>query len=364
MDWQGLNEVFIGNSLRNWIVCGSVLLFALLFNHLLAKLLSKGSFRFFKSFSDKRFHAVFTEMLHKPFVQLINLIAIYLAFQHLRFPESWNLAVASEFGVKWVIHALYAILLIIAFANLFLKGVDFWEYVMHQQEDGTISPDLATFIKRFSQVIIYIGAFFTILAKAFEVNITAVVTSLGIGGLAIALAAQDTLANLIASFIIYLDKPFKVGEIVELGDIRGVVEKIGFRTTRIRTFDKSLLIVPNKKIIDSNLNNISQSNQRRVKFTIGLTYQSAPQSILQIIEEIKVAIRAQSPATAEEMTVRFSDFDASSLSILVIYFVNSNEFEAMVEVKEKINVRIMEIVEQFGCSFAYPTQTLFLNKEN
>jgi MscS family membrane protein len=155
-----------------------------------------------------------------------------------------------------------------------------------------------------------------------------------------------------------------VGEIVELGDIRGVVEKIGFRTTRIRTFDKSLLIVPNKKIIDSNLNNISQSNQRRVRFNIGLTYQSTPQNILQIIEEIKKAISAQNPATAEEMTVRFVDFDSSSLSILVIYYVNSNEYEKMVEVKEKINVRIMEIVAQFGCSFAYPTQTLFLNKES
>jgi MscS family membrane protein len=143
-----------------------------------------------------------------------------------------------------------------------------------------------------------------------------------------------------------------------------VVEKIGFRTTRIRTFDKSLLIVPNKKIIDSNLNNISQSNQRRVRFNIGLTYQSTPQNILQIIEEIKKAISAQNPATAEEMTVRFVDFDSSSLSILVIYYVNSNEYEKMVEVKEKINVRIMEIVAQFGCSFAYPTQTLFLNKES
>jgi|688.fasta_scaffold02645_16 MscS family membrane protein len=364
MDWQVLNEMFLGNSLRNWIVCGGVLLFTLLFNHLLAKLLSKGSFRFFKRFSDRRFHTVFTEILHKPFVQLINLLALYLAFQHLRFPESWNMAVVSEFGVKWIINVLYTILLIFAFSNLFLKGVEFWEYVIHHQEEATISPDLATFIKRFAQVIIFVGAFFTILAKAFEVNITAVVTSLGIGGLAIALAAQDTLANLIASFIIYLDKPFKVGEIVELGDIRGVVEKIGFRTTRIRTFDKSLLIVPNKKIIDSNLNNISQSNQRRVRFNIGLTYQSTPQNILQIIEEIKKAISAQNPATAEEMTVRFVDFDSSSLSILVIYYVNSNEYEKMVEVKEKINVRIMEIVAQFGCSFAYPTQTLFLNKES
>jgi MscS family membrane protein len=203
MDWQVLNEMFLGNSLRNWIVCGGVLLFTLLFNHLLAKLLSKGSFRFFKRFSDRRFHTVFTEILHKPFVQLINLLALYLAFQHLRFPESWNMAVVSEFGVKWIINVLYTILLIFAFSNLFLKGVEFWEYAIHHQEEATISPDLATFIKRFAQVIIFVGAFFTILAKAFEVNITAVVTSLGIGGLAIALAAQDTLANLIASFIIF-----------------------------------------------------------------------------------------------------------------------------------------------------------------
>jgi MscS family membrane protein len=185
---------------------------------------------------------------------------------------------------------------------------------------------------------------------------------LGIGGLAIALAAQDTLANLIGSFIIYLDKPFKVGELVELGEIRGVVEKIGFRTTRIRTMDKSLLIVPNKKIVDSNLNNISQSNQRRVKFSIGLTYQSSSTAILNIIEDVKEAIQLETPLTAEEMTVRFSDFDSSSLSLLIIYYVNSNEYDLMVEVKERINVRIMDIVAKHGCSFAYPTQTVFVNQ--
>lgn len=362
MDWTFLQEVYFGNTLRSWIICGGVLLITLVFNHFFANLLSKGSYRFFKRFSEKSFHPVFQEMLHRPFVNLVNIIALYIAFYRLKFPVEWDMSSKHEFGVHWLITATYSILLIMAFANLFIKAMDFWEYVFHHREEASISPDLATFIKRFAQVLIYIGAFFVILAKAFEVNITAVVTSLGIGGLAIALAAQDTLANLIGSFIIYLDKPFQVGEIVEVGEVKGVVEKIGFRTTRIRTMDKSLLIIPNKKIIDSNLNNISQSNQRRVKFYLALTYQSQANEILNIIEDIKGAIQDQSPITASEMSVRFTEFESSSLSIEVIYFVNSNEYEVMVEVKEKINVRIMEIVASHGCEFAYPTQTVFVAK--
>jgi MscS family membrane protein len=197
---------------------------------------------------------------------------------------------------------------------------------------------------------------------AFEVNITALIASLGIGGLAIALAAQDTIANLFGSFIIYLDKPFKVGDQIEVSDVSGIVERVGFRTTRVRTLDRSLVTVPNKKIVDSTLNNISLSEERRVKFMLQLTYESKSGDILNIIDEIKSAI-LKNEDTSEEINVNFTDFDSSSLNILVMYYVTSNLYEKKIEVKQAINIQIMEIVERNHCKFAYPTQRLFLDKE-
>lgn len=355
-------ETFLGNPLYKWMLSGGLILVSLLFNRLMAKLAARLSFRVFKKVSNAQFYEEFSRLLNRPFVNLINVIALYFAFNFLSFPAEWDMAKVSDFGLRWFLHTLFLVAMIWTITALFLKSTDFMEYVYHHSENASISSDLATFLKELTRVLILIGAFFVLLSKAFEVDITALITGLGIGGLAIALAAQDTLANLIGSFIIYLDKPFQVGELIELGEVKGTVEKIGFRTTRIRTLDRSLLIVPNKKIIDSNLNNITQSSQRRVRFEIGLTYQSDPQNILGIIEDVKKAILSEAPVTAEDMTVRFSDFDTSSLNLIIIYYVNSNEYEVMIEVKERINVKIIEIVKTHQCEFAYPSQTVFLQK--
>ncbi|MFN4083468.1 MAG: mechanosensitive ion channel family protein [Bacteroidia bacterium] len=355
-----LEKVYLGNTIKSYLTCIVILLIGFVLRGIVARALSWFSFKFFQKFSHQKFQKEFNTLVHKPFMQLVMVIILYWAFHNLSFPDYWNFGPKHEFGVRWIIHAVYKIILIVVITRLFLRGADFVELVYHHSEYEAVSNDLASFIKNLAKVFIYILSFFIILAEAFEVNITAVVTSLGIGGLAIALAAQDTLANLIGSFIIYLDKPFKVGDLVDFSDIRGTVEKIGFRTTRIRTLDRSLLLVPNKKIIDSNLINISLSTQRRVRFLIGLTYSSKPEDIQNIIEEIRAEILSHQPLVAEDVTVKFSDFDTSSLSLLVIFFVNSIDFDVMISVKEKVNIAIMEIVRRNGCDFAFPTQTIHL----
>ena len=212
-------------------------------------------------------------------------------------------------------------------------------------------------MKELLKVVIVIIGVFAGLRFIFNVNVTALVASLGIGGLAVALAAQDTLSNLLASFIIYLDKPFKVGDSIETGDISGTIEHVGFRTTRIRTVDKTLLTVPNKKMIDSALNNITESEMKRVKMILNLNYSSNPGQILLIIDDIKKEI-ASHPQTTDNFVVHFTDIDQGSLNILVVYFVEGNEFENMLKVKEELNVKFMQIVEQHGCTFAIPSQTV------
>ncbi len=355
------NQVFLDNTLFQYFIALGILLFGFLLKRVSARIISRQSFRFVKSISHNQYSEVFVTLFLKPVEQFITVMVIYFALDRLHFPTAWDIDPIEKFGVRWLIEALFEIAIIVVFTRIALRVIDFISYVFIHSEDTEVNKDLVRFIKELAKVLAIILSFFVILAQAFEVNITALIASLGIGGLAVALAAQDTIANLFGSFIIYLDKPFSVGDLVEAGDIKGYIEKIGFRTTRVRTLDMSLLTVPNKKMVDAALNNITQSTQRRVKFSLQLTYDAKSENILNIINQIKAEIDSH-PDICDETTVRFSEIGASSLNILVLYFVNSNEYEKMIEVKETLNIKIMHIVENNHCSFAYPTQTIHLEK--
>lgn len=358
---ETLEIKFLENPLREYLVCAAILLFGFLLKRLFANIVSKQTFRIFKGITKNQYYDKFLELFRTPFEQLISLIIIFAAFNRLNFPDAWNFDKIEKFGVRWVLEAVFEIALITVITKLVLKAIDFIAYVLSESDIEHVNIDLIRFLKELTKVIVVIFAFFITLGLAFEVNITALIASLGIGGLAIALAAQDTIANLFGSFIIYLDKPFKVGDQIEISDVKGIVERVGFRTTRVRTLERTLVTVPNKKMVDSTLNNLSLSHERRVKFILQLTYDSKSRNILSIIDEVKQVI-SEHPNTSDEMTVHFTDFDSSSLNILVIYYVKSIVYEVMVTTKEEINVQIMDIVERNHCQFAYPTQTVVLSK--
>lgn len=361
MNWLIPDITFLDNRLYDILLFSVILLLGLLLKRFGAKFLSKQSFRIFKSFSSNQFSEVFIELLRKPVEQLITVLVIYFAFERLNFPQDWNLAPVDKIGVRMLLLVIWQIAFFVAFCRILLRATDFFTYVLINRESFPISPELGNFLKELIKVIIVILCVFSALRVIFHVNITALVTSLGIGGLAVALAAQDTLANLLGSFIIYLDKPFKAGDLIEAGEIKGRVEHVGFRTTRIRTLEKSLLTVPNKKLIDVALNNITLSDARRVRFELGLTYSSKSAQILNIIDDIKEVLHNH-PKIGEDISVHFTDFSASSLNIMVLYFVMNNDYETMVVVKEEVNVQIMDIIEKHGCEFAFPTQTVILQK--
>jgi MscS family membrane protein len=280
MNWLIPDITFLDNRLYDILLFSVILLLGLLLKRFGAKFLSRQSFRIFKSFSSNQFSEVFIELLRKPVEQLITVLVIYFAFERLNFPQDWNLAPVDKIGVRMLLLVVWQIAFFVAFCRILLKATDFFTHVLINRESFPISPELGNFLKELIKVIIVILCVFAALRVIFHINITALVTSLGIGGLAVALAAQDTLANLLGSFIIYLDKPFKAGDLIEAGEIKGRVEHVGFRTTRIRTLEKSLLTVPNKKLIDVALNNITLSDARRVKFELGLTYSSKSEQIL------------------------------------------------------------------------------------
>lgn len=209
-----------------------------------------------------------------------------------------------------------------------------------------------------------VAAFFIIgvlmIIKNLGFDVGALFGGLAIGGLAFSLAAQDTIANLFGSVVVAIDQPFKVGDVVRIGAHEGGVEEIGLRSTKIRTGAKTLVAIPNKSVASEAITNLTNMSLRRVEHTIGLTYDTAPDSMERVLEDIRALLKATDGVSQDFIVVNFVNLGASSLDIQIIYFVTNIDFRKHLELREKINLQIMRAVAARGLSFAFPTQTIEL----
>ena len=254
--------------------------------------------------------------------------------------------------------------LIYAIYKIFVKVIDYIGLILKQraaETENKMDDQLIPFAIEIGRILVVIFALFFILGNVFDINITALATGLGIGGIAIAMASKESLENLLGSFTIFFDRPFTVGDVVKVGTVTGLVEKVGFRSTRIKTFDKSVVTVPNKKMIDAELDNLGLRPVRRVKFHIGLTYDTSTEQIKNIVSDIQEMINSHEK-TNEEGKVRFQEFGASSLDIMVLYYVNSPKWEDLIDVKEDVNYKIMDIVKKHNSDFAFPSTSVYLHQ--
>ncbi|SMF93479.1 MscS family membrane protein [Methylomagnum ishizawai] len=187
-----------------------------------------------------------------------------------------------------------------------------------------------------------------------------VVAGLGVGGLAVALAAQQTLANLLGSLIIMFEKPFTIGHWIKVGDIEGVVESVGFRSTRIRTFYDSLVSIPSSELVNSTVDNMELRQYRQVKTTLGLTYDTTPAKLGAFVTGVELILRADPDTRKDNIQVAFNDFGASSLDILLNFLIRVSSRREELAVRQRILLEILQLAETSGIGFAFPTQTLHI----
>ena len=359
-----LDNVFLGNTLEDYCWFFGILLFAFLFQRIISKWLSNIIYRLIKRYTEGLDSGKLFELLYQPVSLFFLLMISYMAASHIEFPEEWNLAPVEEFGFRMMLHRSYLAILLIAFTWIFLRLVDFAGLILLKKAEKTETrqdDQLIAFAKEFTKIIVIIFGFFIILGVVFKLDIGAIIAGLGIGGLALALAAKESLENLLASFTIFLDRPFVVGDLVQIGTVTGTVEKVGFRSTRIRTLEKSYLTLPNKKMVDSELDNLTLRTFRRARFNVGLIYGTSIEQIKAIVSDIQLFID-EHPHTNQDGRVRFAEFGSSSLDIRVEYFVDTMDWDVYIRVKEEINFKIMEIVKKHGSNFAYPTTTVYLHQ--
>ncbi|MFA6924991.1 MAG: mechanosensitive ion channel family protein [Bacteroidales bacterium] len=359
-----LNLNFLENSTFDCLIFFLIIICGIIFRKLISKLLSSILYRFFKKYSLDITISKFTSLLIKPLGLFTLLIFIYIAFSFIKFPSYWNLAPESEFGIKMIFKKGYQILLIYSIIVISLRMIDAVGVIMKHRAEKTetkMDDQLVPYIVDSLKVIAVIFGVFFILGSVFKLNITSLIAGLGIGGLAVALAAKESIENLLGSFTVFLDKPFIVGDLITTGNVTGVVEKIGFRSTRIRTLDKSYLTIPNKKIVDSELENISMRTFRRVFYKITLTFDTKTEQINNIVNGIQKLIDEHKD-TNNEGLVRFEGFGENGMIIMINYFVDTKEWAYYMKIREEINLKIMEIINKNNCRFACQTREVYLHK--
>ncbi len=290
------------------------------------------------------------ENLKEPLQLAFLLLAFYIFFSVLLIDNRFlNLLLGSLviFNFFWIVWATICALDGLVFHTVGKLSSD-------------ISTSLGSFILRVVKILIWVVALSSILSL-WGINVTALIASLGLGGLAFALAAKDTAANLFGSIAILIDKSIKIGDWIKVDGVEGTVEDIGMRTTKIRSFYKSLIIVPNQIVANSHIENFSRRDKRRIKMSIGLTYTTSSEQMATIAREIKSMLQTE-PKIAQDETllVNFDKFNDSSKDIFIYTFTDTAVWQEYLDIKEDIQYKIEEIVERNNSGFAYPSQSIFV----
>ena len=337
-----------GNTLTHY---GIALLITLL-AYVLRRVVTTFFFGFFKrlaartetTLDDKLFPA-----LEGPVKALIIVLGAVASLKVLKFPPG------ADLTLGYVYTGAFSLVLFWGFLRAFDTVLDHLHQIAQEKHLG-LAPFMPWIKKSLITIVFVFGVL--LIAQSLGADVKAFLAGLGIGGLAFALAAQDTIANLFGSVVVAIDQPFRIGETVKVGANQGTVEDIGLRSTKIRLTDRSLVIIPNRTVANEAIVNLSRFTGRRVEQVFGLTYDAKPAQLEALVAEMRELINAEPDVQSADTHVYFRDLSASSLDIWVAYLTKDPDFAAHMALRQRLNLAIMRAVEARGLAFAFPTQTV------
>ncbi|WP_309396661.1 mechanosensitive ion channel family protein [Cerasicoccus maritimus] len=292
-------------------------------------------------------------VLEKPFSIFLLMLGVYLAILALPLSTMVESLVGNLFrGLTMIMGVWGMVRATDVFTNMFSERLAGRGSALH----GFI-PTINKSLKIF---IVIVGVLLVIDNLGY--NVGGILATLGLGGAAIAFASQDTIKNLFGTFMIMLDRPFKVGDWIMVGDkVDGDVEEIGLRSTKVRTWPKTVISIPNGVLANEYINNWTRMPKRRVKQVIGITYEATAEDMEAIVYDIRQILHKDEGVNQEFILVNFTDFGSSSLDILVYYFTLSTKWLEYMDVRQRVNCKIMRAIRDRGLSVAFPTRTLYLD---
>lgn len=260
------------------------------------------------------------------------------------------------------LHVALRIGFTIAFFWALWRSVDIGRQAVESSPWGrhaAASKSLVPLTARIGKIVVVALAVVVVLSSL-GYPVASVIAGLGIGGLAVALAAQRTLENLFGAFALGVDRPFVEGDFVKIEDFLGTVETIGLRSTRIRTLDRTLITMPNGKLADMRLESYTARDRLRLSTILGLEYRTTPEQLREVLDGWEKVLRAQPKLWPDAVTVRFSEFAASSLNIEIMAWFLTSDWAEFQGIRQQVLLQFMEVVERAKTSFAFPTRTVHM----
>ena len=272
-----------------------------------------------------------------------------------------NLALPVRFNQALLLAAklvlsIASVLIVTALIDLAFNS---WQRLA-DNTDTKMDDQLIPLLRRAAKTIAYIVGFLFVLQNM-DIDVGSLLAGLGIGGLAFALAAKDTLANLFGSLTIFTDRPFQIGDYVSVAGVEGSVEEVGFRSTRVRTATDSVVTIPNNSIANSTIDNLGKRRCRRYKTNLGLSYDASPEQIEAFVEGLRASILASPYTQKHRFNVGLHSFGASELLIFVNLYFDTADFAEELEGRHHLHLEWLRLADRIGVSFAFPTQTIHVD---
>lgn len=337
-----------GNTASHYAISALLLVAALLLRRVVTTFifnrLKKIAAKTETTLDDKLFPA-----LEGPVATFIMVTGIFSALKVLKLSATADQAIGNGSTVAFSLVLFWGLL------RTLDALIDHAHEIAREKQMG-IAAFMPWIKKTLVTLFVVIGVLLTVQSLGYDVR--AILGGLGIGGLAFALAAQDTIANLFGSIVVAIDQPFKLGEVIKIQGNIGTVEDIGLRSTKLRLLDKSLIVMPNKMVAAESIVNLSRFTGRRVEQVIGLTYDTTAAQMEDVVAEFRRLILAESEIDPTSVICYFRDYSASSLDIWMVYVVTDPDFHKHMQLRQRLSLGFMRAVEARGLSFAFPTQTV------
>lgn len=346
-----LEQVWLDNTVRDYLMVAGVILFVWLLKRFISRYIAGLLYKIVQKIWKEVDRQSFVKLVVRPLGFFLAILVSVVALYKLNFPAGLNVEV-YKFTVKEIVHCLGNIILIVSFTSLLIRIIDFIALILEIK--ANLTPDqsdnqLIVFFKDFFKVILVIIGIMLVLRYAFGLNIGGLLTGLSIVGAAIALALRESLENLIASFIIFFDKPFTTGDLVKVQQVTGSVEKIGLRSTRIRTDQKTFVSVPNKQMVDSILDNLTHRTQRRGDLKLEIGLQTRPAEVEKLVDGIK---KITDRPDVESASAHLSDISNHAIIISAEYYTAPFTIAEFNSVKQEVNLQSLQLLEELKIELA------------
>jgi len=350
---MNLEQNILSNSLKSYLIIAGVLLFTLLIKRLVSRFFASLIYTWVDKKNHSELRKIHVHRLIIPIEKFLVFVVAIIAFYELKFPETLNFHI-YKLTAQQIIESLVKLLFIILFIRVCLRILEFISIILDEKaklSKNQTDDQLILFFRDFFKVILYLIGILMVLHYVFNENIGNLVTSLSLVGAAVALSMRESLENIIASFIIFFDKPFTVGDMVKVNNFSGTIEKIGLRSTRIRTDNKTYISVPNKQMVDTIVDNISLRTERKIEMDLQLSIATSATSMSAFAQYLRSTIATI--ATIESSTVFISDsgkqFHTIHVECLVPMEIDLNDFQLL---RESLNITAIQYANDNGVVFA------------